>query len=58
MNEMDRREFIDRMRALSKEQAILAARELPDRVLWDELIARFIGMRRKIKNAEKAMRMR
>lgn len=58
MIEMDRTEFITRMKALSREQAILAARELPDRVLWDELFARFIGMRRKIKKTENAMRMR
>lgn len=55
---LDRAEFITRMKGLSKEQAILAAKELPDRVLWDELFARFIGMRRKIKKTEDAMRMR
>ena len=58
MFQIDKDEFITRMRALTKEQQILAVKELPDRVLWDELFARFISMKRRIKKTENAMRMR
>ena len=58
MMEIDRREFITRMKAMSKEQQILAVKELPSRVLWNELFARFISMERRIRKTEKALRMR
>lgn len=58
MIQMDREEFTTRMKALSKEQQFIVVKTLPSRMLWDELFARFIGMERRIKKAEKAMRMR
>lgn len=58
MIQMDREEFTTRMKALSKEQQFIVVKTLPSRMLWDELFVRFIGMERRIKKAEKAMRMR
>lgn len=58
MIEMDRREFITRMKALDDEQKRLAVKQIPDRMLWDELEARYIKNKRKVHNTEKALRMR
>ena len=57
MIQLDRAEFITRMKALTDEQKRLALKEMPDRMLWDELEARFVRNKRKIQSTEKAMRL-
>ena len=57
MLQMDKTEFISRMKAMTEEQKRLAVKEIPDRILWDELEARYIKNKRKVHNTEKALRM-
>lgn len=51
-------ELSSRAKALTDEQKRLVIKQMPDRMLWDEVIARYIKSKRIVRNTEKAMRMR
>ena len=57
MNQLHKDEFITRMKALSEEEKRLAVKEMPERMLWDELYRRSMEKDKTIKGIKKTMRM-
>lgn len=56
MSQIEYEEFVTKVKALSEEQQVIAARNLPDVVLWNEIEARYAEAKIKLDNILNAAR--
>lgn len=56
MSQMEYEELVTKVKALTEDQQIITARNLPDVVLWNEIEARYAEAKTKLENILNAAR--